>query len=497
MSSESRLPSDHALWRFGRFFLFASLVVSACSQPEPTPQRPRHLILVTIDTLRADHLSLYGYRRDTSAAAGAAARGSAAGFTIDELAHQGVVFTRALAPRGETFPSISTLFTGRTPGENCVLGNDETLPEEAHTLAERLRTGGFRSAAFTTNKLLVPRSGIEQGFDTFFVDASEDREVRAVQAAMQWVSAQDLEHGPPLFVWLHLMGPHLPYDPRPIEGIDFARMFVDPAYTGPADGSRAFLDRAYTDSRELAPADVQHVIALYDGEIARIDHVVSQFARFCAGQDPRQPVDLLADSLFVFTADHGEELHQRNRYWAHSKSVYGSVLHVPLFMRHPKTLPAGREVDALVELEDLLPTFLAHLGLPCDGLVHGRSLGPLLEPRGSATSFSAEPAFSSWHDRIFSVCTERWRLVWNPERIEPQEIPPGPYPIPEIALYDLQVDPAELIDVAASHADVVTELKRSIERWLAGQKRCTRGAQTPSAEHLKALQDLGYAGDGR
>jgi arylsulfatase A-like enzyme len=500
MSTSATTQRDHVLRlarASGRSLFLAALVV-ACSPSDPPADvsaRARHLILVTIDTLRADHLSLYGYRRDTSSAAGATVRGSVAGFTIDELARQGVVFERALAPRGETFPSISTLFTGRTPLENCTLANEETLPKQAFTLAERLRAAGYRSAAFTTNKLLVPRSGIEQGFDSFFVDSSDDREVRATAAAMQWISTQDLAHGPPLFVWLHLMGPHLPYDPRPIDGIAFAKMFVDPKYEGVAEGSRAFLDPAYTEGRELGAADVDHIVALYDGEIARIDHVVSRFASFCAGKDPRQPVDLLSDALFVFTADHGEELHQRNRYWGHSKSVYDSVLHVPLFMRHPASLPSGRSIGAVVELEDVLPTVLERLGLACEGPVHGRSLGPYLRTEIDTQPLPPKSAFSSWHDRIFTVRTDRWRLVWNPERVEPKEIPVGPYPIPEVALHDLTADPRELVDVSATHGDVVAELKRSIESWRAGQTRCQRGSETPSAERLQALKDLGYAGD--
>ncbi len=481
------MPRRHVHW------IAIVALLASCSDHGARIDRPRHLILVTIDTLRADHLSSYGYARDTTNAAGAASRGSAGGFTIDELARQGVLFERAFAPRGETFPSISTLFTGRTPRENCTLANEATLPAEALTLAERLRAAGYRSAAFTTNKLLVPRSGIEQGFDAFFWDASDDRELRATEAAMTWIGAQDLANGPPLFVWLHLMGPHLPYDPRPIDGVDFARRFTDPAYAGSADGSRAFVDAAYTAGRDLAAADIEHVIALYDGEIARIDHVVSRFARFCAGQDPRQPVDLLADSLFVFTADHGEELHQRNRYWGHSKSVYDSVLHVPLFVRHPRSIAAERKVDDLVELEDLMPTILEELGHPCEGPVHGRSLSALLRQGGRAAP-APKPAFSSWRDRIFTARTGRWRLVWNPERIEPTEIPVGPYPIPELALFDVEADPRELVDVSQQHADVVAELKTAIERWRAGQARCERTGEAPTAERMKALQDLGYAG---
>ncbi|MFN0244388.1 MAG: sulfatase-like hydrolase/transferase [Planctomycetota bacterium] len=471
-----------------------ALLVAACADEERV-ERPKHLLVVTVDTLRADHLSLYGYVRGTSDREHATQRGSLAGFTIDELARDGVVFERAIAARGETFPSISTLFTGRTPLENCVVANRDVLPQSAHTLAERLAERGFRTAAFTTNKLLVPQSGIEQGFHTFYGAFGEHRDANVLGSARKWISEQDLVDGPPLFVWVHLMGPHLPYEPPPVptaDGVDFARLYVDPSYVGGANGSRAFVDTAYKEGRALSAADVERVVAAYDGEIARIDHLVSHFLAFCSGEDAEQPVDLLARSLLVFTADHGEELHQRNRYWAHSKSVYDSVLHVPLVLRHPASIASGRVSDT-VAIEDVLPTALELLGVPGSTSVHGRSLVARLD--GSTRASEERLAFSLWRDKIFTVCDGRWRLVWNPDGIEPDEEPPGAYPIPRIALFDRNADPQELTDVSVAHPEVVARLRGEIERWRAALKPCGAAPEPVSAERMKALQDLGYAGE--
>lgn len=480
-------------------FALACALVAGCDAENKRVERPKHLIVVTIDTLRADHLSLYGYARGTSNAEHAARRGSVEGFTIDEIAREGVVFERAIAPRGETFPSISTLFTGRTPIENCVVANRDVLPQSAHTLAERLSEAGFRTAAFTTNKLLVPKSGIEQGFHTFYGAFGEHRDANVLSSARRWISEQDVENGPPLFVWVHLMGPHLPYEPPPLDGVDFARLYADASYAGDANGSRAFVDTAYREGRELSSADVERVIAAYDGEIARIDHLVSRFLAFCAGKDVEQPVDLLARSLLVFTADHGEELHQRNRYWAHSKSIYDSVLHVPLVLRHPASIASGRVSDT-VALEDVLPTVLELLGRPFGTPTHGRSLVPQFETfvpwiEPGRPAAPRELAFSLWRDKIFSVCDARWRLVWNPEGLEPDEQPPGAYPIPRVALFDRNADPQELTDVAAAHPEVVERLRGEIERWRAALKPCGAAPEPVSAERMKALQDLGYAGE--
>jgi arylsulfatase A-like enzyme len=471
--------------------VLASISALGCGD-RVDPHRPRHVILVTIDTLRADHLSCYGARHATSDAAHASSRGSVPGFTIDDIAARGMRFECAFAPRGMTFPSIATLFTGRPPIENCALENGNTLPPGAITLAQRLRSAGFATAAFTSNKLLVPGSGIEKGFDRFFSAATDDKDARAVDTACEWLASQDLAKGPPVFVWLHLTGPHLPYDPAAIGSVDFMRLFTDAGYSGAANGSRELLDKAHTEGRTLSASDVEHVIALYDAEVARIDHLVSRFLAFCAGADPSQPVDVLSNALLVFTADHGEELYEKNLYFGHAKSVYADVLHVPLIVRHPASVRAGSVSTDLVGLEDLMPTILARFDVKPDAPMHGVSFLDVLSGRRDG---ARAPQFSAWRDRIFGVRTERWHCVWNPDRIEPDETPRGKYPIPEVALFDVARDPDDLADVSAGHADVVRELEASMRQWLKGLHVCAEKGRGPSPERMKALREMGYAGE--
>jgi hypothetical protein len=309
-----------------------------------------------------------------------------------------------------------------------------------------------------------------------------------VSAASRWLLEQDLRSGPRLFVWLHLMGPHMPYDPAPLEGVDYARLFVDPAYAGTADGSRAFLDGAHGAGRVLAPADLEHVRALYDGEVARVDHLLSLFVEILSGALPEQPVDLLDESILVFAADHGEELGQRHGYFAHSKSVYGSVLHVPLFLRHPKSLTGRRVMGELVELQDVMPTVLDWLELASPSGVDGRSLLPLLD----GGHFASRDVFGTWRDRVFTVRSGRWRLVWNPDRVEPDDPPAGAYPIPELELFDVESDPLERHDLAARHPDVVRDLRGRIESWRSRLERVCAPTGELSPERREALEGTGY-----
>lgn len=451
-----------------RLVLFGLVLLApACArQPEP----PRHLLLVTVDTLRADALGCYGSPRASTDAAHARERGSAPGFTLDELAAQGLLYENAFTPRAMTFPALGSLFTGLSPLAHGALSNGDLLPAAHETLAEALAARGFRTAAFTTNKLLVPGSGIEQGFARFESDFSPARDERMTEAAAQFLR-EHAARGERVFVWLHLVGPHLPYAPEPLDGIDFRALGCDARHAGTADGSREWADAVHAAGAQLSAADLEQARGLYAAEVARVDHVLS---RALAGLERD---GLLGQSLLVFTADHGEELGERHAYFGHSKSVTAAGLHVPLFLRHPATL-APQRASELLGLESLGDELLARL-LP--GLRAPR--------RPSALEVGL------WHERIFSARDERWRLVWNPEKLEPQETPPGAYPVPEIALYDERADPQDLIDLAAQRPDEVARLRAAIERWRATQQRWSGTQSAPDAQRQRALREMGYAGE--
>ena len=478
--------------------LAASSVACGPSGRPGTP--PKHVLLITVDTLRADHLSSWMYGRPTSfTPSGEAEKLLGADLCLDTLAAEGVMFRSAFTPRGMTSPAVASLMTGLTPLEHGLLDNGQVLPAELGTLAEGFAAAGFATAGFTANALLVPPSGLAQGFQSFGSFDGEERDVDVVRAALGWLGQRDLDEGPPIFLWMHFMGPHMPYAPPPLGtstgAVDFASRFVDPDYTGDANGSREFLDSAYAERKPLSGLDVNHIVGLYDGEVARVNQVIRTFLQLYSGVFEDPPHRRLDDTLLVFASDHGEELYEHNQYWGHSKSVYSSVLHVPLFFRHPGSLTGRRVIDEKVTLEDVAPTLFEWFDLPVPANLYGRSLLPLVDTYDEF-EFESRPAFGMWRDSIFSVRASKaegagdWRLVWNPKELQPDDKPPGVYPIPKRALFDLEADPKEQRDVSAQHPEVVKELEAELGRWLEGQ---VRGAQSEtSAELSDALEKLGY-----
>jgi arylsulfatase A-like enzyme len=234
----------------------------------------------------------------------------------------------------------------------------------------------------------------------------------------------------------------------------------------------------------LTAADVAHVVDLYDGEVAYVDVQVGRVL------NALRDLGLEERTLLVFSSDHGEDLHEHNRYFFHSPSMYSSSLRVPLIMALPGVLPRGRETDHPASLVDVAPTVLGLLGLPAPSTFQGVNL----LPGGTVPARPARTAvFSETSGRIFSVSTPEWRLVFNPERLVP-EAPGGPYPIGRTELFDRRRDPREQGNVAALHPDVVQGLVAEVEAWRRRDLRegAADAVQTIDPATAEELRALGY-----
>jgi arylsulfatase A-like enzyme len=260
----------------------------------------------------------------------------------------------------------------------------------------------------------------------------------------------------------------------------------------PATGSRKFLDRAIIEQRALAPADLDHVVALYDGEVLATDSQIDALWQGLLEEG------LLDRSIVIVTADHGEELGQHARYFYHACSTYDAVLHIPLLIRLPGARLAGMRVPQVVENLDIMPTVLELLGVDLLDSYEGQSMLPLLNSEPSAAdSFSS--SFAEYYRArigwVRSIRTKRWRYIYNPEEIVPRCRPNhGYFELAAEELYDHRVDPKELNNVLASHPEVAAELKRELLGALADRDP-PPPALRADPEVLQQLKELGYLGD--
>ncbi len=293
---------------------------------------PRNLILVSIDTLRADHLGSYGYGRETSP-------------NLDRLARRSVVFRQAVAQAPTTLPSHAVLFTSRYWSGNPLPGEFPPVPEEWLTLAELLKVRGFATWGFVDGGYMGRRFGFSQGFDSF-----DDRPLHIagiLHNVERWLDTHEADR---FFLLVHCYDVHSPYQPPP----PFNVMF-DGDYRGNFVPTAKNLEDIVQRRQTLTPEDLQHVVALYDGGIRYTDE---QLGRFFDSLERR---GLLGSSLLVVLSDHGEEFLEHGS-MLHWQMHFSPNLHVPLIIAAPGLAP--RSIEGPIELADFVPTVLELLGLP-------------------------------------------------------------------------------------------------------------------------------------
>ncbi len=463
--------------------LSAALVLGACGGErkveEPAGKRPpRHVFFITVDTLRADHLSAYGYPRTTSP-------------RLDRLGASGVLFERAIAQWPKTGASFASIFTGRYP-QTTGLTHKAALriPPEYLTLPELFKESGFTTLAVMSNAVLASDFGWNAGFDEYQQTwgggefPQNPREFRQFAHAgkVNDLALPLLEKhrgADRLFVWLHYSDPHAPYILPPGSENPF---LGDALYQGDHPVPRKVTRGYALDGR----TDLKHYIAQYDANVLVTDTFIQRVL------DRARELGLLDDALIVFTADHGESLGEHGSYFEHGPLPYNTTAHVPLFFVGPG-FPEGRRVDRPVELVDLYPT-LRDLMLPgkkVDGL-EGQSLVSLLAPAeaGSADLRQADRfrySFSEAGQRqeyFQSVQDASWKLIYDlRHRNDPQK--PGGF-----ELYHLAQDPLETRNLATAQTEELRRLRRELLGWQKEAK--VEGDEGDDAETQKALKALGY-----
>jgi choline-sulfatase len=428
---------------------FCLLGVLGCQRkmPPPVSAPPRHVLIVTIDTLRADRLGCYG-NRDVATP------------NMDRLAREGAMALEASVPAPLTRPSHVSIFTGLYPAQHGIRDNlSSALAADVPTLAEAFKADGFQTAGFVSSIVLSAQSGLGRGFDQFsdrfdlgadaadearFLDILEKRGDVAVADGVKWL---EKHAGDRTFVWVHLYDPHAPYEPPE----PYASRYADRPYDGE--------------------------VAWSDELVGRLDSALTRLA-------------IRDQTLVVLTSDHGEALGEHGEA-VHGFFLYQATLRVPLILRGPG-VRSGTQIPVVVRSVDLFPTVLELASVPTPKTARaraGRSLAPALS--GSPTALREEPSFAEsltprihygWSD-LRSIRDGRWKFILAPK--------------PE--LYDLARDPGEHDNLVNNEPARARALGAGLARHLADDTPAL--ARQPStgdvpADLVEKLGALGYVGVG-
>jgi arylsulfatase len=423
---------------------------------EPTPAT-RGVILIISDSLRADHLSAYGYSRKTSP-------------NLKALGEAGVLFERAYAQAPWTNPSIASIFTSLNPSvhrsghSKSRFGYRSSIPGHLRTLAAVMRENGFRTKALANSPTISGRLGYGRGFESY-LNREKIPPDRPTQSTSEFAIAllKDMKDENFLLFW-HLIDPHWPYYPPPEH-----RVFVDPAYRGRfAKGATTRqVTRIVRDQMAPSERERQQLIDLYDGEVHFVDAQVGELLAAV------EALGLASRVSVVFTSDHGESFGEYGHY-GHSVQMYQENLRIPLIVRDARFEP--RRVRAVVQAIDIMPTILELAGIPANGDGQGRSLVPLL--RGTSGAWSQRPAFSEspqFTERK-AINTEKFELIFGPsgrvlnDRYEAQTRLKKYARAPIYKLYG-HGSSSPTPEVAADHPEVARRLAQAIEERMQENER--------------------------
>ena len=348
---------DRCHWTVAAGALIVALATAsfACRGPAGKPD-PVDILIITIDTLRADALEPYGAVDSLTP-------------NIARFAEQGVVYESASTPITVTRPAHSSIFTGLYPDQHGVLHNGYVLPEEKLTLAEILKGQGYQTAGFVGVRLLGLPSGLGQGFDYFDapVEKVQRRAKGVVDPAMKWLEGADPEA--PVLMWVHLYDPHLSYNPPPA-----FRRGVDPELNKSLKHVRwKTLKTVVAENDGNVPENVlEHARLLYRGEVEYTDRQVGRLLRsFDRFRDRSR-------SMVVLTADHGE-CFENGIYFTHQDCLWEGTIRVPLIVRYPRGVGAGIRVEHRVSNLDVTPTVLSEIGLTVQEPIPGQRLQGMID----------------------------------------------------------------------------------------------------------------------
>jgi len=432
-----------------------------------------NVILISLDTLRADRLSCYGHYRLTSP-------------HIDRLASQGAIFTECFSPHIPTHPGHTTMFTGRDVMAHQIVnqGGVRELDATLRTLPEILREEGyFTAAADNLGRWFSRGFEVYEGYHWSTEPGHPWRKGEAVNETALRVLDRCADQERPFFLFLHYWDPHTPYLPPP----PFDRMFYEGDEKDPDNESMdpvwAFENfRWYFMEWMGGVTDIEFPKAQYDAEIAYMDACLAHlFTRL-------DELRLTEDTLLIMTSDHGEELDE-HALWFDHHGLYDTNVHIPLIMRCPGRIPAGQRVSGFVRQTDIAPTLLDFLGLydhvEREGM-QGRSMLSMATHPGPVSRGTCDALYMTectWM-RKRAIRTHEWKLIQETGGTPPE------YHRPPYELYHLTRDPEEQHNLADDLPEVVQELEGQLMNWVHRRMEET-GLPDPIATNEITLRRVG------
>ncbi|MFT7670241.1 MAG: arylsulfatase A-like enzyme [Planctomycetota bacterium] len=464
-----------------------------------------NIILVTVDTLRADHMSAYGYYRETSP-------------NLERLASKGVLFESAYSTMGTTLPAHLSIMTGLYPHQHGYVANHGAMSggfqsgAGRRAIAEFLSKDGYRTAAFVSGPTVAKITGLNAGFDEWdqheFVAlksmASTSRpSSETVEKAINW-----LENAPsePFFLWVHFWDPHEPNIPEEPYAAHFQsdaaqELLIDERKIQPEVLAENFdeeeLARLFSPAWgrnggeiELPTIDreaIRQLLNRYDADVLATDAALGRL------MDSLSDRSFFDDSLFIFTSDHGQALGQHD--WLEHGRIQGENVHVPLVMYFPgDVIEQPMRVSDVVSSVDIFPTIMARLDTVSaaelldqasgEDLFSGEYLRRFAYSQRSVRERDWEPGADEKDGLKFGLTTSRWKYYHRPEGTD--------------ELYDLSVDPGELIDVAQDHPDVIETLERHVLAILSRRPYSPEARKGPETEEMRRFREtlgqIGYVG---
>ena len=433
--------------------------IGACT----TDQAPPNVILISLDTTRADHLSAYGYSRPTSP-------------SLDQLAAEGVLFEQAYSTTSTTGPTQASLLTGLLPPDHRIVRNGLALDERFDSIAEIAGRAGFTTAGIVSSFVMNSKFSLNQGFESWNEDfdsssaswtpgrwnghrvpnrAFDRRADATTDLATEWLDSS-WDGAQPFLLFLHYFDPHAPYDPP----AEFAELF-----------------------QKEGASEEESVIDRYDAEIAFLDHELGRLFDVVR-TDPR----LRDDTLLVVTADHGEGLGQHG-YDRHGANIHEEAVRVPMIMWWPGRIPAGKRSPAPVSVVDVVPTMAGWMGLDVPAALPGADLGPFVEGEGSLPSDRPIWLYRRYYESAqargipvsgyqLGLRQAHWKLIFGPDE-------------GRLELFDLTADPGELVNLVDEQPAQVNRMLASLDTLRRQADDVAEGTPIDSADASR-LRALGY-----